>query len=92
MSGKLIAGAAVAILLGSTAIASAQTVVDPYPYGYLGGGYTYYAPYVPGAAITFGAVPYGYYGYAPRYYDYAPGYYGRAYNGWNDNWWDWNAR
>jgi hypothetical protein len=85
MSGKLITAAAAAILLGSTAIASAQTVVSPYPYDYWGSGYNYYAP---GVGVTFGAAPYGYYGYAPRYYNYAPGYGTWGYNGWN-GWYNW---
>jgi hypothetical protein len=90
MSRTLISAAAAAILLGSTALASAQTPADP-----LGNGYTYYGYnyYVPGVGITIGAAPYvyapGYYDYAPGYYDYAPGYYGWGYNGWDRDrgWW-----
>jgi hypothetical protein len=82
MSTKTIALAAGAILLGSTALASAQTLSDPRPwYGY--NGYSYYG----GPVVTFGVGP-GY--YSPGYYNYAPGgYYGNGYyDRWNDrfNW------
>lgn len=87
MSGKIIAVAAAAILLGSTALASAQT--RAYPQDRYWGNYDYYGQaWAPPATFGYGVAPYGY--YAPRYYDYAPGY--SYYNNGNDNWWDWDRR
>ncbi len=70
MSGKIMTAAAAAILIGSTAIASAQTPASPLPHYYWGNGYY---DYYTGPPVTFGVAP-GYYGPAPDYYDYAPGY------------------
>lgn len=90
MSTKMITFAAAAVLLGSTAFASAQSLSNPRPYGYYN-GYNYYG----GPVVTFGlGMAPGY--YAPGYYDYAPGYYGNRdfyfgngnYDRWNDRW-DW---
>jgi hypothetical protein len=81
MSGKIITAAAVAILIGSTALASAQTRAQP---RYWGGG-DYYGP---GVTFGFGVGP-GYYDYAPGYYapGYAPRYYAPGYDDrWNDRW------
>jgi hypothetical protein len=75
MSGKIITAVAAAILLGSTAIASAQTPASPLPHHYWGNGYY---DYYTGPAVTFGfGVGPGY--YSPGYYDYAPGYYAPGY-------------
>jgi hypothetical protein len=79
MSGKIITALAAAVLIGSTAIASAQTPAAPLPHYYWGNGYN---DYYGGPSVTFGLgvgpgyygpTP-GYYGPAPGYYDYAPGY------------------
>lgn len=77
MSGKIIPAVTAAILLGSTALASAQAImVAPQPYD------SYYG--VPVITFGFGVMP-AYSGYGPVYYGYAPGYY---YDSWNDRW-DW---
>jgi hypothetical protein len=85
MSGKTITAIAAVILIGSTALASAQTRVFPRDRywgndGYNDGYYdTVYPPYTFGLSIA----P-GYYDYAPGYY--APGYYAPGYNyGWTNN-------
>jgi hypothetical protein len=72
MSRKIIPAAAVAILLASTAFASAQTRAQP---RYWGDSHYYNGP-----SVTFGVGP-GFYGpgyspgyYSPGYYDYAPGW------------------
>ncbi len=102
MSGKTIVAVMAAILLGSTALASAQTRAAPRYWG--GGGY--YGPGTPDyPPDRLGGGP-GYYG--PGNYDYAPGYNdyaagpryntGPYYNLWNDwtnehgwnGWSDWN--
>jgi len=67
---------ALAILLGTSALASAQTGEGPPPYikpgSYYPWGYQYYYHgYAPGYYYP----GYNYYGYAPGYYGYAPGYY-----------------
>jgi hypothetical protein len=83
MSTKMITLAAGAILLASTAFASAQTMSNPRPYwgGYGYNGYSYYG----GPTVTFGVGP----GYGPGYYNYAPGYYDNGYyDRWNDRY-DW---
>lgn len=80
---KIIPAAAAAILLASTAFASAQTREYPRYWG----GYGYYG----GPSITFGIGP-GYYApgyYSPGYYDYAPGWNCgligcTTYDGWHD--------
>jgi hypothetical protein len=86
MSRTAIAAAAAALLIGSTAIASAQTREYPRYWGD--------SRYYNGPAVTFGlgmGPGYGY-GYAPGYYDYAPGS-GPGYRcgvegtcSWNDGW------
>lgn len=85
MSGKIII-AALAIVLGSTALASAQTRKNPYQPGYRGNGYTYYAPGI----RLFG--PPGYDAFAPGYYDYV-----RRQRLWGGtpgdrDWWNWDRR
>jgi hypothetical protein len=77
MSGKIIGAVAAALLIGSTALASAQTPASPLPHYYWGNGYG--NGYYGGPAVTLGVGP-GFYG--PRYYDYAPGYpgYGPGYS------------
>jgi hypothetical protein len=91
MSSKIIAAAA-AILIGSTALASAQTRAFPEPHRYWNNGYY---DYYGGPGVTFGlGIGPGFYGpgYAPGYYDYAPGYdcgvTGCNWNNgnWNDRW------
>jgi len=90
MSAKIITAAA-AILLGSTAFASAQTLAFPqdwtysdgyrWSYGFSGPNYD---PYYTVAPAPFGGGYGAYYDYAPGY-NYAPGYYG-----WNGRYdWDW---
>jgi hypothetical protein len=80
---------AAAILLGSTALASAQTLGFPRDRAYVDGyGYSF-GMSGPGYDPHYGVAP------APRYYNYAPGYYyAPGYNnGWNnsdDNWNNWN--
>ena len=92
MSGKIMAATA-AILLGSTALASAQTLGFPQDRAYIDGyGWSYgwsgpsYDPHYSVAPAPFGGGYGRYYNYAPGYgYDDAPGYPG--WNGRND--WDW---
>jgi hypothetical protein len=66
-----------ALLLGSSALASAQTGEGPPPYVQPGNGYPFGYPrygYGPGYFdYGYGYAP-GYYGYMPGYYDYAPGF------------------
>jgi hypothetical protein len=83
MSGKIITAVAAAILIGSTALASAQTRASPQARYW--GGYGYYGQGAVAPLVTFGygVAPYsyyapGYYAYAPSYYAYAPGYYAYA--------------
>jgi hypothetical protein len=79
MLGKIIAPLAAAILIGSTALASAQQQAVPQDryWGYNDG---YYGLGPPPEALQFGMAPYasypGYYNsaYYPGYYNYAPGY------------------
>jgi hypothetical protein len=87
MSSKIIVAAA-AVLIGSTAIASAQTRASPLPHYYWNNGYYNGYSYYNGPAVTFGVGP-GF--YAPGYYDYAPGYDCRVTGcNWNDG--NWNDR
>ncbi len=70
---KITFAIAVAILLGTSALASAQTGEGLPPY-VQGSGYPFGYPrygYEPGY-YDYG-LP-GYYGYTPGYYDYAPGF------------------
>jgi hypothetical protein len=85
MSAKSIPALVIALLLGTTALASAQTLVLP-SYGYTY-GYAYVPAYPP-------AGPYvaPQYAITPQYY--APGYsgyygYAPAYGGWNGTRWNW---
>jgi hypothetical protein len=85
MSAKTIPALVIALLLGTTALASAQTLVLP-SYGYTY-GYAYVPAYPP-------AVPYvaPQYAITPQYY--APGYsgyygYAPAYSGWSGARWYW---
>jgi hypothetical protein len=84
MSAKILPVIVAGLLLGTTALASAQVLVVP-QYGY---DYSGYAPmYPPAVTFGFGVAP-GY--YAPGYYNYAPAYVAPAYNGWNNTgWYDW---
>jgi hypothetical protein len=69
MSGKIISAAVAAILIGSTAMASAQTTAQP---RYWGDSRNWEV----GPPVVFGFGP-GYYApryYTPGYYDYAPAY------------------
>jgi hypothetical protein len=85
MSAKLLPAIVAGLLLGTTALASAQALVYPqYGYNY---GYLEYAPaYPPAVTFGFGVGP-GIY-YAPGYYNYAPGYIAPGYNGWNQTGWN----
>jgi hypothetical protein len=78
MSRKIIPAAAAAILLASTAFASAQTRENPRYWG--GSGYQYGGP-----SVTFGIGP-GVYGpgYGPGYSGYGPGYSGYYSRGYYD--------
>jgi hypothetical protein len=72
----------IALLLGTTAVASAQAVVMP-SYGYTY-GYIYVPAYPPAVAYVapqYAVTPQY---YAPSYYGYAPGY-----SGYNGARWDW---
>ena len=93
MFNKKIAIGAAAILLGSTALASAQTLGFPQDRAYVDGyGYSF-GMSGPSYDPHYGVAP------APRYYDYAPGYYyapapapgyNNSWNRWDDNWNNWN--
>jgi hypothetical protein len=85
MSAKFLPAIVAGLLLGTTALASAQTLVYPqYRYNY---GYNGFTPvYPPTVSFGFGVVPGAY--YAPGYYNYAPAYVGPGYNGWNDAGWN----
>jgi hypothetical protein len=86
MSAKILPALVAGVLLGTTALASAQALVYS-PYGYTYGGYYGYAPaYPPAVTLGFGVGP-GIY-YAPGYYNYAPTYVAPAYNGWNEARWN----
>ena len=71
MSAKFLPAIVAVLLLGTTALASAQTLVYPqYGYNY---GYNGYTPvYPPAVTFGFGVAPGAY--YAPGYYNYAPAY------------------
>lgn len=85
MSVKIITALAAAVLIGSTAMASAQTRAFPRD-NYWNDGF-----YGPSVNFGIGVSPHG-----PGYYDYAPGYYGYGYApgsncgvtgcNWNDGW------
>jgi hypothetical protein len=78
ISAKVLPALVAGLLIGTTAMASAQALVLPqygYPYGYYG-----YA-YPPAVTLGFGVGP-GVY-YAPGYYNYAPAYVAPVYTGWN---------
>jgi hypothetical protein len=90
MSAKFLPAIVAGLLLGTTALASAQALVYPqygYNYGYY--GYYGYAPsYPPVVTYGFSVGPGAY--YAPGYYNYAPAYVAPGYNGWNQAGWnDW---
>ena len=85
MSAKMLPPIVAGLLLGTIAVASAQTLVYP-QYSY---NYGYYPPIYP-SGVTFGVgvAPASY--YAPGYYNYAPAYVAPSYNGWYDaGWSDW---
>ncbi|HTV29649.1 MAG TPA: hypothetical protein VMF32_17900 [Xanthobacteraceae bacterium] len=86
MAGKIIAAVA-AILLGTTALASAQVLLL-FPHGSYWYGSGYYSP-LTGTGI--GEPPLyapRHYNYAPgHYYGYAPNYHGRSDDSWDYNWW-----
>ena len=85
MSAKFLPAIVAGLLLGTTALASAQTLVYPqYRYNY---GYNGYTPvYPPAVTFGFGVAPGAY--YAPGYYNYAPAYVAPGYNGWNEAGWN----
>jgi hypothetical protein len=81
MSGKIIAAAAAAVLLGSTAFASAADLAAPQDQAYVDGyGWSYgetgpsFDPHYGIAPAPYGGGYGGYYDDAPGYgYDYVPG-------------------
>ena len=85
MSAKSLPAIVAGLLLGTTALASAQTLVSP-QYGYNYAFYGFAPAYPP--AVTFGlGVGPGVY-YAPTYYSYAPAYVAPGYVGWSGwNYW-----
>jgi hypothetical protein len=92
MSAKLLPALVAGLLLGTTALASAQVVYSPYGYNY--NYYGYVPAYPPAVALGFGVGPGiyyapGYYNYAPAYVPPAPAYVAPAYTGWNNVWTDW---
>ena len=88
MSAKILPALVAGLLLGTTALASAQVV---YPYGYNYNYYGYVPTYPPAVTLGFGVGP-GIY-YAPGYYNYAPApaYVAPVYTGCN-NWNSWYIR
>jgi hypothetical protein len=83
MTAKVLPGLVAGLLLGTTALASAQVLYSPYyNYNYYG-----HAPaYLPAVTLGFGVGP-GIY-YAPGYFNYAPAYVAPVYTGWNNrNYW-----
>jgi len=98
MSAKTIVAVTAAIMLGSTALASAQTRVAPRYWGdYYGPGTPDYPPITPGGGA--GYYGRGYYDYSPGYYDrtqgpyFNPGPYYSPWNSWtNEHGWNrWNV-
>lgn len=90
MFGKI--GAAVGvILLGSTALASAQTLAFPRDRAYVDGYGWSYGDTGPSYDPHYSVVPAPLGGGFGGYYDYTPGYdYAPVYPGWNGaNDWDW---
>jgi hypothetical protein len=85
MSAKILPALAASLLLGTTALASAQALVYP-SYGYTYGYYGYAPVYPPAITFSFGGGPGTY--YAPGYYYYAPAYVAPAYNTWNQAGWN----
>ena len=83
MSAKFLPAIVAGLLLGTTALASAQTLVYP-QYGYT--PYGYIPVYPPAVSFEFGVAPRAY--YAPGYYNYAPAYVAPGYNGWNEAGWN----
>ena len=85
MIAKFLPAMVAGLLLGTTALASAQTLVYPqsgYNYRYYG-----YTPvYPPAVTFGFGVAP-GVY-YAPTYYNYTPAYVAPGYNGFNEAGWN----
>ena len=82
MSAKILAVLVAVLLLGTTALASAQVVYAPYGYNY--NYYGYVPAYPPALTLGPGVGP-GIY-YAPGYYNYAPAYVAPVYTGWNNVW------
>jgi hypothetical protein len=87
MSGKLmIAATAGALLLATTALASAQQRAQPLDRYY--GGWGYYGAPAYNYVVPPAPLAPGYYDYAPGYY--YPGYYNDSWNGgWRYNDWPW---
>jgi len=84
MSHKILLGLALPILLGTPAMADAQTQAEG------GGSHSAGFAYAPGGYLDdgyyrYGSAP-GYYVYSPRYYAYAPRYYGYAPAFWRLGW------
>jgi hypothetical protein len=82
MSAKIVPALVAGLLLGTTALASAQVGYAPYEYNY---NYHGHVPaYPPAAALGLSVGP-GFY-YAPGYYGYAPAYVAPIYTGRNNVW------
>ncbi len=78
MDRKITFAIAVAVLLGTSALASAQTGEEFPPY-VQGSGYPFgYQPY----GYYYGYPTYGYYGSAPGYYGYTSRYYAPSFGVW----------
>jgi hypothetical protein len=85
MSAKFLPAVVAGLLLGTTTLASAQSLVYP-QYGYNYGYYGYAPVYPPAVTFGFGVAPGAF--YAPGYYNYAPAYVAPGYNGWNEAGWN----
>jgi hypothetical protein len=85
MSAKILPALAAGLLLGTTALASAQALVLP-QYGYNYAVYGFTPAYPPAVTFGYGVGP-GVY-YAPTYYSYPPAYFAPGYVGWSEwNYW-----
>ena len=84
MSAKIFPALVAGLLLGTTALASAQVVYSPYGYNY--NYYGHVPAYPPEVTLGYGVGP-GIY-YAPGYYNYAPAYVAPVYTGRNNALWN----